>query len=294
MQASTADQGFQEFYRLEFSRVVASVRFLAGAAAEDVAQEAFIVARQRWDEIASFEIPFAWVRRVAIRIAGRLGERERMRLDLEARITLSHSADLTSKDLDVVAALAELPDRNAAAVWLHHFDDRPVIEVAEQLECSVAAAKVLLLRSRRRLADRLGGVSGRWVSEQRWTPDAIVSHLQHISAGEHVGVVLEEDLEGRGGRWELAISPGSYLLSRDDGLILDHGSCTIEGSRVAFAPTLAEGHVLFRSSGDGDRLRLEMIENTTPPTRGVPDQVWMSLFVSSGAFCYSGKSEDSV
>ena len=60
-----AARDFSEFYRLEFGRVVGSVRPVAGAAAEDVAQEAFIVAHAVWAEVGVLDIPFAWVRRVA-------------------------------------------------------------------------------------------------------------------------------------------------------------------------------------------------------------------------------------
>lgn len=285
---------FEEFYRLEFGRVAASVRGLAGSAAEDVAQEAFIVAQQRWLELADLDNPAAWVRRVAIRIAGRRAARDRMRPALEARIGASDRTPITREDLDLVAALAELPDRHAAAIWLHHLEDRPVVEVAERLGCSVAAAKVLLLRSRRRLAERLGGVTGRWVSERLWTPRAIVTHLEAISADEHVGVVLDGALEGCGGRWELTITDGSYTLHRDDGMRLDDGACNFDGIHVEFVPTLTAGHVSFRSTVDGDRLRLSTVENTTPPTRGVPDAVWMSVFVESGPFAYSGRPRPPV
>jgi RNA polymerase sigma-70 factor (ECF subfamily) len=289
VRADVADRDFETFYQLEFGHVVGSVRALAGVHAEDVAQEAFLVAQQRWDELASFDLPFAWVRRVAIRIASRRAERDRMRSTLEARMASTDRTPPTGIDLDLVAALGELPDRHAAAVWLHHIEDRPVTEVAERLDCSVGAAKVLLLRSRRCLAVRLGGITGRWASERLWTPNAIAAHLEEISAGEHVGAVLDDDLEGRGGRWELTIADGAYSLYRDDGMRLDDGSCNIDGLQVEFLPTLTPGHVEFRATIDGDRLRLSMIDNTTPPTRGVPDQVWMSLFIESGTFGYSGR-----
>jgi RNA polymerase sigma factor (sigma-70 family) len=163
-----ADAEFAEFYRHSFGRVAASVRVVAGAAAEDVAQEALIAAHLRWDEISQLDIPFAWVRKVARRIAGRYAERDRVRSTLEARMTLANRGPMTIPDLDLVGALASLPDRHAAAVWLHHVADRPVVEVAERLGCSVAATKVLLLRSRRRMGDQLSSVRGRWVSERSW------------------------------------------------------------------------------------------------------------------------------
>ena len=292
MSSGVVDRDFSEFYRLEFGRVVGSVRALAGSTAEDVAQEAFIVVQQRWDEVAALDVPFAWVRRVAIRIAGRRAERERIRPALEAGVVIS---DVSLRlEPDLVAALAELPHRHAAAVWLHHLEDCPVAEVADQLGCSVAAAKVLLLRGRKRIADRLCGLTGRWMSERSWTPDAIVGHLKQISAGEHVGAVLDDDLAGRGGRWELTFGNGAYTLYRDDGLRLDLGAFSVRGSELELVPALAPGHVVFGIAIDGDRLRLQMVEDTTPPTLGVPDAVWMNLFLGSGTFGYAGRPRPSM
>lgn len=290
MGTGAVDDDFAEFYRLGFGRLVGSLRSMAGPAAEDVAQEAFIVAHERWDEVAAFDMPLAWVRRVAIRIAGRRTERDRKRAALEARLARRDDPPIDDPDVDLVAAVAELPDRHAAAVWLYHVEDRPVVEVADRLGCSVAAAKVLLLRNRRRLAERVSGLTGRWISERVWTPDGIVDHLKQISAAKHVGAVLDEDLEGRGGRWELTIGAGAYTLFRDDGMRLDFGSCNLRGSELELVPALAPGHVLFRTMIDGDQLRVGLLESTTsPPHLGVPEPVWWSLFLESARFGYAGR-----
>ena len=68
---------YAAFYEDEFGRTVAAVRRQLGADAEDVAQEAFIVAARRWNEVAELDLPAAWVRLVARRIAGRRLARER-------------------------------------------------------------------------------------------------------------------------------------------------------------------------------------------------------------------------
>jgi RNA polymerase sigma-70 factor (ECF subfamily) len=290
-----AERDFSVFYRSNYGKLVASIRSLAGPAAEDVAQEAFLAAQLRWDDVQDFDVPYAWVRKVARRTVWRHVERDRLRSVLEARMAAPDhwpSRD-PDPDLDLVSALACLPDRDAAAIWLHHVADRPVIEVAEQLGCSVGATKVLLHRSRRRLADRLGVVRGRWVSERSWGVDGIVGHLEQMDSGSYSDIVLD-DLGGRGGRWELTLGEDAYLLIRDDGLRLDYGRCIVAGHHVQLLPTLAEGHVRFRADVDGNRLRLWMVENTTPPTRGVPDPVWMNLFVESGPFSYAGVPRASV
>ena len=68
------DAGYDAFAHAERPRLVRFAWSLTGdlGAAEDVAQEALIVAWQRWDEVAGFDRPDVWVRRVvANRAAGR-------------------------------------------------------------------------------------------------------------------------------------------------------------------------------------------------------------------------------
>ena len=65
------DAEFQEFYEANYGRIVAMVAVVLGDRhqAEDVAQEAFARALTRWSRIGGYELPEAWVRRVALRIA---------------------------------------------------------------------------------------------------------------------------------------------------------------------------------------------------------------------------------
>jgi hypothetical protein len=39
---------------------------------------------------------------------------------------------------------------------------------------------------------------------------------------------------------------------------------------------------------DGERLALRARENTTQPTRGVPDEVWMGLFLGASPMVWGG------
>lgn len=281
-----ASPEFAEFYRREFGRVVASVRGQFAADAEDAAQDAFIVAARRWDEVAELDVPVAWVRRVALRMAGRRAARERQRRSVEGAPGIAESPP--DPDLDLVAAMSGLRDRHAAAVRLHHLEGRPVAEVANRLGCSVNATKVLLLRTRALLAERLTGLTGVWVSEQSWSPDAIAGHLRRIGAGQHVGPILDRDLGGRGGRWELTLVDGRYKLHRSDGKRLDHGVSRVSTGQLEFRPTLNSGRAAYRPVVDGDRLHLRLVETTIPDTLGVPDSIWISLYLESGAFRRSG------
>src|SRR5919106_2642087 len=64
---------FSWMFREEYPAVVRTAYLILGdrAAAEDVAQEAFIRLYARWAKISQYERPGAWVRRVAIRLAGK-------------------------------------------------------------------------------------------------------------------------------------------------------------------------------------------------------------------------------
>ena len=62
----------------------------------------------------------------------------------------------TVRDDAVLAAVRALPPAQRAAVVLFYFEDRPVSEIAEILDCSPATAKVHLHRARKKLAEFLG------------------------------------------------------------------------------------------------------------------------------------------
>lgn len=281
-----ASDAFANLYQSHFRSVVNAVRPLVGDEAQDVAQEAFTVLHGRWAEVGSYEMPQAWVRRVALRIAARRARRDRMRANLEP---LAHPPSGPAEiDLDLVRALDALPGSQAAIVALHHLADRSISEIADSLGLGESAVKVRLHRARARLAEQVGGYRGRWVSE-RWATDAIIRHLRAGGNERHADVVLD-DLGGRGGRWELVLADGRYLLETHEGLLLDHGVFSLRGRDVILAPGPAPGRVVLRSEFDGDRMAFRMLSDSTPPTRSVPDDVWMGLFLVSGPFAWAGTS----
>jgi RNA polymerase sigma-70 factor (sigma-E family) len=150
-----AGSDFSWMFREEYPAVVRTAYLILGdrAAAEDVAQEAFIRLYVRWAKISRYERPGAWVRRVAIRLAGR-ARRAR-------RITFALSEDpaagqVVPSDPDLQRALLTLPPSQRAAVVLHYLEGRPVAEVASILGCATPTAKVHLHRARKRLGALLG------------------------------------------------------------------------------------------------------------------------------------------
>jgi RNA polymerase sigma-70 factor (ECF subfamily) len=124
------------------------------ARAEDIAQDAFLQLFRDWPRIAAYERPEAWLRRVAIRLAVRGLRRDALWSRVRG-LFLPRPAP-TASDGDVLEAVGRLPRAQRAAIVLHYYEDRPVVEIAALLGCSEATARVHLHRGRRRLAELLG------------------------------------------------------------------------------------------------------------------------------------------
>jgi DNA-directed RNA polymerase specialized sigma24 family protein len=73
------EQFFEEFYQASYGRTVALVAAITGSRheAEDVAQEAYARALARWSRLRGYDLPEAWVRKVALRITIDSGRRLR-------------------------------------------------------------------------------------------------------------------------------------------------------------------------------------------------------------------------
>lgn len=160
---SARPRSFDELFANEFS----SISLIAGTTAgdpgvgDDLAQEAFRRAHQRWDEVSRLDRPGAWVRRVAINLA--LTSRRSRGREHRAVSRLGGQRRLVSVDQprdgepEVWAAVDQLAPRQRAAVVLRYFEERSVEEIAELLECSPSTASSTLHDARKKLARLLGG-----------------------------------------------------------------------------------------------------------------------------------------
>lgn len=150
-------EDFTTFYTREIRSVVGLAYVLSGsrAAAEDLAQDAFLAAYRHWDRVHVYENPGAWVRRVA---ANRSISAGRRRLS-EAKALLHLGAErLSLPELSVDnerlwSAVRQLPRRQAQVVALRYWDRRSAREIAEILDLSEATVKSHLQRARQKLAD---------------------------------------------------------------------------------------------------------------------------------------------
>ena len=127
--------------------------------AEEVAQDAFVQLLRYWGRVSRHEMPAAWVRRVAVRLAVRSVRREQLLTSALARSApppvVADPAEAAAS-ADVLAALGRLPGKQRAAAVLFYFEDRSLDEIAELLDCSPSTAGVHLHRARTRQAELLG------------------------------------------------------------------------------------------------------------------------------------------
>ena len=154
-------EAFDKFYDREYGAVVGLAYVLSGRhhAAEDLAQDAFIAAHRRWDEIAAYDDPAAWVRKVVANMAvssvrRRVSEARalfRLRSNQRPAVTF-----IAAEHVEVWATVRTLPRNQAIAIALHYLEDWPLAKIADALDCAEGTVKSHLHRGRLALADRLG------------------------------------------------------------------------------------------------------------------------------------------
>jgi RNA polymerase sigma-70 factor, ECF subfamily len=149
-----AEAEFDRFFRQYSSRLLGQAYVLAGSAAgaQDLVQESFLRAWQRWDEVREKDHPEAWVRRVLYNLAIS-GWRRNQRL---LPLTVDPSVEGPHPEaLALAAALRTLPRRQAQAIVLHDAAGLTASEVAAELGVPEGTVKSWLSRGRTLLASRM-------------------------------------------------------------------------------------------------------------------------------------------
>lgn len=154
---------FDAFYQQSWPQLLRFLTTLVGnrAAAEDLAQEAFLAASQQWTRISAFDSPTAWTWRVAINLSRKAARRRRVeRRYLAGQLDLPTSTAVeATPNLELHLALAALPERQRLAVVLR-LVDRPYDEIAEILGVSRDYARQLHHRGLDRLRRRVRVIDG--------------------------------------------------------------------------------------------------------------------------------------
>jgi RNA polymerase sigma-70 factor, ECF subfamily len=159
---ASAENQFDDFYTAHYPAVAAQMAAYLGdrAEAEDITQEAFCRAWRRWPQISRYDNPVGWVHTVAHRMA--ISRWRRLRTALAHR--LRHRQEVVPPPdpgrLDLVSALATLPDAQRRVVVLHYLADLGVDEIAAREGVPVGTVKSWLHRGRARLATTLDNREG--------------------------------------------------------------------------------------------------------------------------------------
>jgi len=131
-----AEDSFERFYTATYHRLLRQLAVVTGdrGDAEDVLQEAYGRAALRWERLADYEAPEAWVRRVALHLAADRARRARRRAAALLRLRPpAPVAELSVEGLDLARALRRLSVGQRQVIVLHHLVGLPVVEVASQL-----------------------------------------------------------------------------------------------------------------------------------------------------------------
>jgi RNA polymerase sigma-70 factor, ECF subfamily len=155
------EQFFEEFYLASYGRTVALVAAITGSRheAEDVAQEAYARALAQWWRLRGYDLPEAWVRKVALRIA--IDSLRRRRRNVAAAVRLAAQRPAGPEPADELkftplgAALLGLPVHERQVIVLHYVADLPVQVIARECGLSVGTVKNRLVTARRHLEQQL-------------------------------------------------------------------------------------------------------------------------------------------
>ena len=113
--------GFEEFYTATVGRLLGQLFPVTGDLheAEEVVQEAFARASTRWARLRDYDVPEAWVRRVAMNLAAdRHRRRHRQLAALQRDRPPASVPPVSVEALALAHALATLPIRQRQAIVL--------------------------------------------------------------------------------------------------------------------------------------------------------------------------------
>jgi len=155
---------FATLYQTRFGDLAAQLYAFTGDALEtqDLVQEAFIRAWQRWDRIGRYDDPGAWVRRAAWNLA--ITRHRRLKIfrrvpehDPPSRQTPEFSPESGLDRMDLVASLRKLPEKVRRAVVLHYLADMSIADIVAEMGAAEGTIKSWLRRGRTELATHMAG-----------------------------------------------------------------------------------------------------------------------------------------
>ena len=163
---------FTKFMRTYQNMVFSTAARLSGndAQAEDIAQEVFLRAHRRFDELRDNPRAAGWLKTVATNLTFTHLSRYRKRwvffsqlqsadegdddpvLDFADDASVVEDVRADERHEYVEAALRELPEHQRVPLVLFHFEDLPYEEIAQKLRISLPKVKTDIHRARQALA----------------------------------------------------------------------------------------------------------------------------------------------
>ena len=163
---------FTKFMRTYQNMVFSTAARLSGndAQAEDIAQEVFLRAHRRFDELRDNPRAAGWLKTVATNLTFTHLTRYRKRwvffsqmqsadegdddpvLDFADDASVVEEVRADERHEYVEAALRELPEHQRVPLVLFHFEDMPYEEIAQKLRISLPKVKTDIHRARQALA----------------------------------------------------------------------------------------------------------------------------------------------
>jgi RNA polymerase sigma-70 factor (ECF subfamily) len=150
---------FDGFYRDTSRRLLRYAYGLTGdpAEAQDLVQEAYARAWQRWRRLSGYDDPEAWLRLVVNRLSADRWRRLGIRRARAAAEPPLPTVRPPSEDVVLlVQAMRELPEAQRRALALHYLLDRSIAEISSETGATLGTVKSRLSRGRTALAAVLG------------------------------------------------------------------------------------------------------------------------------------------
>ncbi len=152
---------FEEVCHQHHPRVVRSVFLMLGdqQEAQDVAQEAFVRAFERWEHVSGLDRPELWIQKVATNLALSSLRRRRRGVPFLQRID-DQVSETPLPDPDLRQALLGLAPAQRSVVVLRFYLDWSVAETARALGRREGTVRALTSQALARLREKVPEVSG--------------------------------------------------------------------------------------------------------------------------------------
>jgi RNA polymerase sigma-70 factor (ECF subfamily) len=156
------DRDFGEFYSAHFHGLTLQINAYFGDMehAQDVVQEAFVRAFDRWAKISGYEDPHAWVRRVAWNLATSRFRKQKTAVNFLRKQREEHVEGPSPDRVALTRALSKIPEHHRRAVVLYYLGQLSVTEIALQEGVAEGTVKSWLSRGRAALGTQLTGQRG--------------------------------------------------------------------------------------------------------------------------------------